>query len=102
MGCVILKAMEFQPPFILHCSVNQFSVFFQANTEFSLENLLPNTEYLVKIQAVSFWGQKRLKSSKSQLIISTTLKGRVLTATYLALILTSPGYMETIYLTACR
>ncbi|XP_040205400.1 anosmin-1-like isoform X3 [Rana temporaria] len=45
-----------------------------ANTEFSLENLLPNTEYLVKIQAVSFWGQKRLKSSKSQLIISTTLK----------------------------
>ncbi|XP_073485199.1 anosmin-1-like [Aquarana catesbeiana] len=45
-----------------------------ANTEFSLENLLPNTEYLVKIQAVSFWGQKRLKSSKSQLIIRTTLK----------------------------
>ncbi|XP_072264291.1 anosmin-1-like [Pyxicephalus adspersus] len=45
-----------------------------ANTEFTLDNLLPNTEYLVKIQAVSFWGQKRLKSLRSQLIIQTTLK----------------------------
>ncbi|KAM5164973.1 anosmin-1-like [Mantella aurantiaca] len=45
-----------------------------ANTEFTLESLLPDTEYLLKIQAVSFWGQKRLKSSKSQLIISTVLK----------------------------
>ncbi|XP_056421296.1 anosmin-1-like [Hyla sarda] len=42
-----------------------------ANTEFTLQDLLPATEYLVKMQAVSYWGQKRMKSPKAQFIFST-------------------------------
>ncbi|KAM4040777.1 anosmin-1-like [Anomaloglossus baeobatrachus] len=42
-----------------------------ANTEFTLQDLLPDTEYLVKIQAVSYWGQKKMRSPKTQFIFST-------------------------------
>ncbi|XP_075717818.1 anosmin-1-like isoform X2 [Rhinoderma darwinii] len=42
-----------------------------ANTKFTLQGLLPDTEYLVKIQAVSYWGQKRMKSPKAQFYFST-------------------------------
>ncbi|XP_040285924.1 anosmin-1-like [Bufo bufo] len=42
-----------------------------AKTVFTLQGLLPDIEYLMKIQAVSYWGQKRLKSPKAQFIFST-------------------------------
>ncbi|XP_066503901.1 anosmin-1b isoform X1 [Hoplias malabaricus] len=40
-------------------------------TEMELVGLQPDTRYLVQIQAVSFWGQKRLKSSRVQLSFTT-------------------------------
>ncbi|XP_036378471.1 anosmin-1b isoform X1 [Megalops cyprinoides] len=40
-------------------------------SEIELEGLQPNTAYLVQVQAVAYWGQKRLKSSKSQLTFTT-------------------------------
>ncbi|XP_073435224.1 anosmin-1-like [Dendrobates tinctorius] len=42
-----------------------------AKTEFTLQGLLPDTEYLVKIQAVSYWGHKKMRSPKTQFILST-------------------------------
>ncbi|XP_073529196.1 anosmin-1-like isoform X2 [Phyllobates terribilis] len=42
-----------------------------AKTEFTLQDLLPDTEYLIKIQAVSYWGQKKMRSPKTQFILST-------------------------------
>ncbi|KAM3932730.1 anosmin-1-like [Leptodactylus fuscus] len=42
-----------------------------ANTEFTLQGLLPDTDYLVKIQAVSYWGQKRMTSLRAKFIFST-------------------------------
>ncbi|KAG2463145.1 KALM protein, partial [Polypterus senegalus] len=42
----------------------------QGNTsEIQLEGFQPNVEYLILVQAVSYWGQKRLKSAKSQLVL---------------------------------
>ncbi|XP_028650398.1 anosmin-1b isoform X1 [Erpetoichthys calabaricus] len=42
----------------------------QGNTsEIQLEGLQPNVDYLILVQAVSYWGQKRLKSAKSQLVL---------------------------------
>lgn len=42
-------------------------------TEMELGGLQPSTQYLVQIQAVSFWGQKRLKSGRAQLSFMTPL-----------------------------
>ncbi|KAK3562441.1 hypothetical protein QTP86_034077 [Hemibagrus guttatus] len=39
--------------------------------EMELGGLQPDTTYIVNIQAVSFWGQKRLKSGRSQLSFKT-------------------------------
>lgn len=41
--------------------------------EIELNGLQPNTEYLVQVQAISYWGQKRLKSPKSLLRVHTPL-----------------------------
>ncbi|XP_078521939.1 anosmin-1-like [Lissotriton helveticus] len=41
--------------------------------EIELDGLQPNTEYLVQVQAISYWGQKRLKSPKSLLHVHTPL-----------------------------
>ncbi|KAI1891575.1 hypothetical protein AGOR_G00145200 [Albula goreensis] len=43
--------------------------------EMELGGLLPDTAYLVQVQAVAYWGQKRLKSSKAQLSFTTPPAG---------------------------
>lgn len=40
-------------------------------TEMELGGLQPDTQYIVNIQAVAFWGQKRLKSNRAQLSFKT-------------------------------
>lgn len=40
-------------------------------TEMELHSLQPNTEYIAQIQAVSYWGQKRLRSGRTQLSFNT-------------------------------
>ncbi|KAL6469124.1 hypothetical protein MHYP_G00226480, partial [Metynnis hypsauchen] len=40
-------------------------------TEMELGGLQPHTRYTVQIQAISFWGQKRLKSGRAQLSFTT-------------------------------
>ncbi|KAJ8418907.1 hypothetical protein AAFF_G00004060 [Aldrovandia affinis] len=42
-----------------------------ATGEMELEGLRPDTAYLVQVQAVGYWGPKRLKSSKAQLTFTT-------------------------------
>ncbi|KAL4608196.1 anosmin-1-like isoform X2 [Arapaima gigas] len=39
--------------------------------EMELNDLQPDTAYLVHVQAVTYWGQKRLRSSRSQLTFTT-------------------------------
>eukprot|EP00062_Callorhinchus_milii_P000205 gi/632935045/ref/XP_007887525.1/ PREDICTED: anosmin-1-like [Callorhinchus milii] len=46
-----------------------------ARNEVELEELLPNTDYLVQVQAVAIWGQKRLKSKKALLFFNTPVTG---------------------------
>ncbi|XP_067898538.1 anosmin-1b isoform X2 [Heterodontus francisci] len=43
----------------------------QVKDEVEIEGLQPNTEYLVQMQAVANWGQKRLKSSKALFFFNT-------------------------------
>ncbi|XP_072113041.1 anosmin-1-like [Mobula birostris] len=43
----------------------------EVKNEFEIEDLQPNTQYLVQVQAVANWGQKRLKSSKAMLFFTT-------------------------------
>ncbi|XP_029104768.1 anosmin-1-like isoform X5 [Scleropages formosus] len=43
----------------------------RAASETELKGLQPNTAYKVQIQAIAYWGQKRLKSAKSQLTFIT-------------------------------
>ncbi|KAM4694344.1 anosmin-1-like [Discoglossus pictus] len=45
------------------------------STEIWLVGLLPNTDYLVQVQAVSYWGQKCLKSARSRLHFNTAQSG---------------------------
>ncbi|XP_061096293.1 anosmin-1b isoform X1 [Conger conger] len=45
-----------------------------------LEQLRPGTAYLVQVQAVAYWGQKRLKSSRAQLSFTTPTAGTTATA----------------------
>uniref|UniRef100_A0A4W3IFL5 Anosmin-1-like n=1 Tax=Callorhinchus milii TaxID=7868 RepID=A0A4W3IFL5_CALMI len=52
------------------------SFLFQARNEVELEELLPNTDYLVQVQAVAIWGQKRLKSKKALLFFNTPVTGK--------------------------
>uniref|UniRef100_A0A146YJK6 Anosmin 1b n=1 Tax=Fundulus heteroclitus TaxID=8078 RepID=A0A146YJK6_FUNHE len=40
-------------------------------TELLLQGLLPATPYVVSVQAVAYWGQKRLKSHRAQLFFTT-------------------------------
>uniref|UniRef100_A0A4W3HXQ4 Anosmin-1-like n=1 Tax=Callorhinchus milii TaxID=7868 RepID=A0A4W3HXQ4_CALMI len=47
-----------------------------ARNEVELEELLPNTDYLVQVQAVAIWGQKRLKSKKALLFFNTPVTGK--------------------------
>uniref|UniRef100_A0A1A8ELF1 Kallmann syndrome 1b sequence n=1 Tax=Nothobranchius korthausae TaxID=1143690 RepID=A0A1A8ELF1_9TELE len=42
-----------------------------AQSELWLEGLLPATSYILSIQTVAYWGQKRLKSHRSQLVFTT-------------------------------
>lgn len=44
----------------------------QAQSWVDLEGLQQNSSYTVELQAVTYWGQVRLKSSKASLIFSTT------------------------------
>ncbi|KAG9351214.1 hypothetical protein JZ751_025105 [Albula glossodonta] len=48
---------------------------FRVTGEMELGGLLPDTAYLVQVQAVAYWGQKRLKSSKAQLSFTTPPAG---------------------------
>ncbi|KAK1162643.1 anosmin-1-like isoform X1 [Acipenser oxyrinchus oxyrinchus] len=41
-------------------------------SEILIEQLQPNMDYLIQVQAITYWGQKRLKSVKSQLVLTTT------------------------------
>ncbi|MGH0127243.1 UNVERIFIED_CONTAM: hypothetical protein FKN15_076992 [Acipenser sinensis] len=41
-------------------------------SEILLERLQPNVDYLIQVQAIAYWEQKRLKSVKSQLVLTTT------------------------------
>ncbi|XP_062900908.1 anosmin-1b [Mobula hypostoma] len=43
----------------------------EVENEFEIEDLQPNTQYLVQVQAVANWGQKHLKSSKAMLFFTT-------------------------------
>ncbi|KAJ8374364.1 hypothetical protein SKAU_G00049440 [Synaphobranchus kaupii] len=43
--------------------------------ETEMEGLRPGTAYLVQVQAVAYWGQKRLKSSRAQLSFTTVTAG---------------------------
>ncbi|KPP69802.1 anosmin-1-like, partial [Scleropages formosus] len=47
----------------------------RAASETELKGLQPNTAYKVQIQAIAYWGQKRLKSAKSQLTFITAPAG---------------------------
>lgn len=44
----------------------------QAQSWVDLEGLQQNSSYTVELQAVTYWGQVRLKSSKASLHFSTT------------------------------
>ena len=44
----------------------------QAQSWVDLEGLQANSSYTVELQAVTYWGQVRLKSSKASLHFSTT------------------------------
>ncbi|XP_063056944.1 anosmin-1b [Engraulis encrasicolus] len=43
-----------------------------AATEFELHGLQPNLVHQVQVQAIAYWGQKRLKSPRAQLSFTTT------------------------------
>lgn len=42
-----------------------------AQCELWLRGLLPTTTYMLSVQAVAYWGQKRLKSHRAQLVVTT-------------------------------
>ncbi|XP_067370311.1 anosmin-1b isoform X2 [Channa argus] len=42
-----------------------------AQCEFWLQGLLPATSYLLSVQTVAYWGQKRLKSPRAQTVFTT-------------------------------
>uniref|UniRef100_A0A4W5RGI1 Anosmin 1b n=1 Tax=Hucho hucho TaxID=62062 RepID=A0A4W5RGI1_9TELE len=44
--------------------------------EMDLQGLLPGTSYLIQVQAISYWGQKRLKSGRAQLTFTTKTTGQ--------------------------
>ncbi|XP_054900038.1 anosmin-1b isoform X1 [Poeciliopsis prolifica] len=44
-----------------------------AQTELWLQGLLPATPYVLSIQTVAYWGQKRLKSHRAQLFFTTII-----------------------------
>lgn len=48
----------------------------QAATEFELHGLQPNAVHQVQVQAIAYWGQKRLKSPKAQLSFTTMFTGK--------------------------
>lgn len=48
----------------------------QAATEFELHGLQANVVHQVQVQAIAYWGQKRLKSPKAQLSFTTTSTGK--------------------------
>ncbi|KAJ7986211.1 hypothetical protein DPEC_G00337610 [Dallia pectoralis] len=43
--------------------------------EMDLQGLLPGTSYLIQVQAIAYWGQKRLKSGRAQLNFTTQTTG---------------------------
>ncbi|XP_031641363.1 anosmin-1b isoform X1 [Oncorhynchus kisutch] len=49
--------------------------------EMDLQGLLPGTSYLIQVQAISYWGQKRLKSGRAQLTFTTKTTGKLLAFT---------------------
>lgn len=48
-----------------------FIIVLQAQSELRLQGLLPATSYLLSVQTVAYWGQKRLKSHRAQLVFTT-------------------------------
>lgn len=56
----------------MHCQ-NSYKCFLlsQAQSWVDLEGLQQNSSYTVELQAVTYWGQVRLKSSKASLQFST-------------------------------
>lgn len=44
---------------------------FQAQSSVDLEGLLSNCSYTVEVQAVTYWGQVRLKSAKASILLNT-------------------------------
>ncbi|MEQ2221788.1 hypothetical protein ILYODFUR_019197, partial [Ilyodon furcidens] len=44
-----------------------------AQTELWLQGLLPATPYVVSVQTVAYWGQKRLRSHRAQLFFTTII-----------------------------
>lgn len=63
---------------VVTCKCQNLSVFFvlhlllQAQSWVDLEGLQQNSSYTVELQAVTYWGQVRLKSSKASLHFSTS------------------------------
>ncbi len=53
--------------------VTGFLLLFQARSSVDLEGLQVNSSYSVEVQAVSYWGQIRLKSSKASVQFNTQL-----------------------------
>uniref|UniRef100_A0A8C9RP31 Anosmin 1b n=1 Tax=Scleropages formosus TaxID=113540 RepID=A0A8C9RP31_SCLFO len=49
----------------------------QAVCEMELRDLRPDTAYVVQVQAVAYGGQKRMRSSRSQLTFATPSQGKV-------------------------
>uniref|UniRef100_W5M084 Anosmin 1b n=1 Tax=Lepisosteus oculatus TaxID=7918 RepID=W5M084_LEPOC len=53
------------------CPASTWKVSLQVTPEIELEGLQPSTSYLVQVQAIAYWVQKRLKSVRSQFVFTT-------------------------------
>lgn len=51
-------------------------ILFKVKDEVEIEDLQPNTQYLVQVQSVANWGQKRLKSNKALFFFTTPSTGK--------------------------
>lgn len=68
---VLSDMVVFWPHCVLAVVEVVLSLGFQAQSWVDLEGLLTNNSYTVELQAVTYWGQVRLKSSKASLHFST-------------------------------
>lgn len=66
-----------RPESSVHLLIRAFPAFLQAQCELWLHGLLPASSYLLSVQTVAYWGQKRLKSPKLQIVFTTiTQRGK--------------------------